>query len=218
MDMSKEIFEWHETGAFLILAFVALHILAAIYHKFIRKDRVVERMSTRTKSSDADATPLQRYAGTANVSVWPTSAAARETLIQETTVLASTAPVSVVRDGVSADQSSMASGRAGTAGAFAFQHQIAVETKLIGELAGGQRSYRPEPLVLHLMTVEGRDHLVVCRPVGGPFVQAVVRERRVKCCPLFIMAFASLRMKSSDTRSKNAEAVTRCGASSRSAV
>jgi cytochrome b561 len=44
MDMSKEIFEWHETGAFLILAFVTLHILAAIYHKFIRKDRVVERM------------------------------------------------------------------------------------------------------------------------------------------------------------------------------
>lgn len=44
VDLSKEIFEWHETGAFLIIAFVSLHILAAIYHKFVRKDRVVERM------------------------------------------------------------------------------------------------------------------------------------------------------------------------------
>ncbi|RUO98035.1 cytochrome b [Hyphomicrobium sp.] len=43
-DMSKEIFEWHETGAILIIGFVALHIVAAIYHRFIRKDRVVERM------------------------------------------------------------------------------------------------------------------------------------------------------------------------------
>lgn len=43
-DLSKEIFEWHETGAVLILVFVALHILAAIYHRFVRGDRVVERM------------------------------------------------------------------------------------------------------------------------------------------------------------------------------
>ena len=43
-DLSKEVFEWHETGAILIIAFVALHIVAAIYHKFVRKDRVVERM------------------------------------------------------------------------------------------------------------------------------------------------------------------------------
>jgi cytochrome b561 len=43
-DLSKEIFEWHETGAFLIIGFVALHIVAAIYHRFLRKDRVVERM------------------------------------------------------------------------------------------------------------------------------------------------------------------------------
>lgn len=46
-DMLKEIFEWHETGAFLILAFVTLHVLAAIYHRFVRKDRVVERMLPR---------------------------------------------------------------------------------------------------------------------------------------------------------------------------
>ena len=43
-DLSKEVFEWHETGAILIIAFVALHIVAAIYHKYVRKDRVVERM------------------------------------------------------------------------------------------------------------------------------------------------------------------------------
>jgi cytochrome b561 len=46
-DVSKKIFEWHETGAFLILAFVTLHVLAAIYHRFVRKDRVVERMLPR---------------------------------------------------------------------------------------------------------------------------------------------------------------------------
>ena len=43
-DLSKEIFEWHETGAILIIAFVTLHIVAAVYHRFVRKDRVVERM------------------------------------------------------------------------------------------------------------------------------------------------------------------------------
>jgi cytochrome b561 len=42
--LSKEVFEWHETGAYLIIAFVTLHIIAAVYHRFIRKDRVVERM------------------------------------------------------------------------------------------------------------------------------------------------------------------------------
>lgn len=43
-DLAKEIFEWHETGAILIIVFVTLHIVAAIYHRFVRKDRVVERM------------------------------------------------------------------------------------------------------------------------------------------------------------------------------
>jgi cytochrome b561 len=43
-DFSKKVFEWHATGAILIIAFVALHILAAIYHRFVRKDRVVERI------------------------------------------------------------------------------------------------------------------------------------------------------------------------------
>lgn len=43
-DVSKEIFEWHELGAVLIIGFVTLHIIAAVYHYFVRKDRVVERM------------------------------------------------------------------------------------------------------------------------------------------------------------------------------
>lgn len=42
--LSKEVFEWHETAAYLIIAFVTLHIIAAVYHRLIRKDRVVERM------------------------------------------------------------------------------------------------------------------------------------------------------------------------------
>lgn len=43
-DRAKEIFEWHETGAVLIIIFATLHIAAAVYHHFVRKDRVVERM------------------------------------------------------------------------------------------------------------------------------------------------------------------------------
>ncbi|MFA5957937.1 cytochrome b [Hyphomicrobium sp.] len=43
-DLSKQVFEWHAIGAFLIIAFVTLHIAAAIYHRVVRKDRVVERM------------------------------------------------------------------------------------------------------------------------------------------------------------------------------
>lgn len=51
-DMSKEIFEWHERAAFVLLALVSLHIAAAIYHRFIRRDRVVERMLPK-RSLDA---------------------------------------------------------------------------------------------------------------------------------------------------------------------
>lgn len=43
-DISKQIFGMHAIGAFLIIGFVTLHILAAIYHRFVRKDRVVARM------------------------------------------------------------------------------------------------------------------------------------------------------------------------------
>lgn len=43
-DAAKEMFELHETAAWILLALVSLHISAAIYHKFVRNDRVVERM------------------------------------------------------------------------------------------------------------------------------------------------------------------------------
>jgi len=42
--LSKQVFHWHEIGALLIIAFVSLHVVAAIYHRFVRRDRVVERM------------------------------------------------------------------------------------------------------------------------------------------------------------------------------
>ena len=41
---SETVFELHETLAFALLALIAVHIAAAIYHKLIRKDRLVERM------------------------------------------------------------------------------------------------------------------------------------------------------------------------------
>lgn len=43
-DMSEEIFEYHELGAKILLGLVAIHIGAALYHRFVRRDRVVERM------------------------------------------------------------------------------------------------------------------------------------------------------------------------------
>ncbi len=42
--MSKDVFEIHELLAFALVGLVAIHISAALYHKFVRKDRVVERM------------------------------------------------------------------------------------------------------------------------------------------------------------------------------
>lgn len=44
---SETVFEWHEVAATVLLALVAVHFGAAIYHRFIRKDRVVERMLPR---------------------------------------------------------------------------------------------------------------------------------------------------------------------------
>ena len=41
---SETVFAWHETGAFILLGLIALHITASIYHYFVRRDRVVERM------------------------------------------------------------------------------------------------------------------------------------------------------------------------------
>lgn len=51
-DLSKEVFEWHERAAIVLLLLVSLHIAAAIYHRFFRKDRVVERMLPK-RSFDA---------------------------------------------------------------------------------------------------------------------------------------------------------------------
>ncbi len=41
---SETVFFWHGAGAKVLFALVALHIVAAIYHRVVRKDRVVERM------------------------------------------------------------------------------------------------------------------------------------------------------------------------------
>jgi cytochrome b561 len=45
--MAEVIFEYHKLAAWGLLTLVGLHIAAAIYHRFIRKDRVVERMLPR---------------------------------------------------------------------------------------------------------------------------------------------------------------------------
>jgi cytochrome b561 len=41
---SETVFSWHGIGAKVLFALIALHVAAAIYHRLIRKDRVVERM------------------------------------------------------------------------------------------------------------------------------------------------------------------------------
>jgi cytochrome b561 len=43
-DLAHQAFEWHEFLAFSILGLVAVHVLAALYHHFIRKDNVLRRM------------------------------------------------------------------------------------------------------------------------------------------------------------------------------
>jgi cytochrome b561 len=45
--MSEAFFGYHQIGAIVLFAFAALHILAALFHKLVRKDRVVERMLPR---------------------------------------------------------------------------------------------------------------------------------------------------------------------------
>lgn len=41
---SEEVFEWHEIAATILAALIAVHFGAALFHKIVRKDRVVERM------------------------------------------------------------------------------------------------------------------------------------------------------------------------------
>lgn len=44
---ADELFEFHGFGATVLLGLVGLHILAALYHRYIRGDRVLERMLPR---------------------------------------------------------------------------------------------------------------------------------------------------------------------------
>lgn len=41
---SEVVFHWHETAAQILALLIVIHIAAAIYHRFVRRDRVVERM------------------------------------------------------------------------------------------------------------------------------------------------------------------------------
>lgn len=41
---AETLFEYHEVAAFILIALVVLHVGAAIFHHFVRRDRVVERM------------------------------------------------------------------------------------------------------------------------------------------------------------------------------
>jgi cytochrome b561 len=43
-DLSKQIFVWHLTGALLIAAIATLHICGALYHRFVKRDRLLARM------------------------------------------------------------------------------------------------------------------------------------------------------------------------------
>lgn len=45
--MSEEVFEFHELAAQLLALGIAIHFAGALYHRLIRKDRVVERMLPR---------------------------------------------------------------------------------------------------------------------------------------------------------------------------
>jgi len=42
--ISEAVFQYHYLGAFILLGLIGIHLAAVVFHKFIRKDRVVERM------------------------------------------------------------------------------------------------------------------------------------------------------------------------------
>jgi cytochrome b561 len=44
-DLAKAVFNLHRLGALILLALVTLHVTAALYHHFIRKDNVLRRMA-----------------------------------------------------------------------------------------------------------------------------------------------------------------------------
>lgn len=43
-DLADTLQEWHELGAWMLIALVALHVLAAWYHHFVRRDDVLAAM------------------------------------------------------------------------------------------------------------------------------------------------------------------------------
>lgn len=45
--VSEQVLGWHAAAAIALLALIAMHIAAAIFHRFIRRDRVVDRMLPR---------------------------------------------------------------------------------------------------------------------------------------------------------------------------
>lgn len=47
---AEEVFEYHETAAIILLCLIGVHVAGALYHKFIRKDRVVERMLPKKRN------------------------------------------------------------------------------------------------------------------------------------------------------------------------
>lgn len=50
-ELALQYREWHETLAYALLVLAGLHIAAALYHHFIRKDGVLERMTGSCKHS-----------------------------------------------------------------------------------------------------------------------------------------------------------------------
>jgi len=45
--LSKELYAWHETVAWIILALVTVHIAAALHHWRVLRDEIMQRMSLR---------------------------------------------------------------------------------------------------------------------------------------------------------------------------
>jgi cytochrome b561 len=44
-QIGRQIGDWHTFGAYALLALVALHVVAAIYHHFWLRDGVLRRMN-----------------------------------------------------------------------------------------------------------------------------------------------------------------------------
>ena len=43
-DLANQVFAFHKAAAWVLIALVALHVSAALFHYFIRKDGVLQRM------------------------------------------------------------------------------------------------------------------------------------------------------------------------------